>query len=117
MGLMSIKNKYINNSIKINNMTYDLFSKHRSKIMAVSIIMIIIFHYFEDVTLYLNGNIFSKVWMRLVGSFGVEIFLFLSGMGLYFSYTKNRNIKLFYKKDISKHYCLFLYGQFRYTLL
>ena len=33
-----------------------------------------------------------------IGDCGVDIFLFLSGYGLYFSYTKDHDIKIFYKK-------------------
>lgn len=65
-----------------------------------------IFHYFEGVinhhekqdALYKLAYIFSKC----IGSIGVEIFLLLSGMGLYFSYTKNKDIGAFYKKRYTR---------------
>ena len=36
------------------------------------------------------------------GRGGVEIFLFLSGIGLYYSYSKNNDLKRFYKRRISR---------------
>ena len=43
-----------------------------------------------------------KLYSRLISSLGVEIFLFLSGIGLYFSMQKNQNIKIFYRKRIQR---------------
>lgn len=38
----------------------------------------------------------------MISSLGVEIFLFLSGIGLYFSMQKNQNVKMFYRKRIQR---------------
>lgn len=80
---------------------YSLLSRYRSQLFGLSIIGIMIFHYFENVLGYLkSGTTFEIAFCfnKFIGSIGVEIFLFLSGMGLYFSLSKNYNLKQFYKK-------------------
>lgn len=44
----------------------------------------------------------AKVYDTAISSIGVECFLFLSGMGLYFSMSKNRSIGRFYSKRMSR---------------
>lgn len=79
-------------------------SKYRDEIFGISIISIIIFHFCEStVTSQVNNLpilqiIFAKYYYRIFGSVGVEIFTFLSGMGLYFSLKRNNNIRRFYRK-------------------
>lgn len=80
---------------------YSLLSRYRGQLFGLSIIGIMIFHYFENVLGFLkSGTVFeiASYFNKFIGSIGVEIFLFLSGMGLYFSLSKNYNIKQFYKK-------------------
>lgn len=42
------------------------------------------------------------------GFIGVDIFLFLSGYGLYFSYSQKRNLKEYYKKRLKRIYPMFV---------
>lgn len=62
-----------------------LFSKYRTEIMGIAAIMIIIGH--------AEGNGVLMPWMMtkiiIQGGLGVDIFLFLSGMGLYYSLTSH----------------------------
>lgn len=44
----------------------------------------------------------ASVYNLIFGSIGVEIFLFLSGMGLFFSMRKNENVLCFYKKRLKR---------------
>lgn len=92
-------------------MNWDVFSKNRSILMGFSIVLIVIFHWCENYKLFhvapLNGIFGSVVWFFIdkvawIGMCGVEIFLFLSGIGLYFSFRKNNNIKHFYIKNFTK---------------
>lgn len=82
-----------------------LFSLYRDQLLGLSIILIIIFHYFED---YLNLEnddfitITAKIYNHFIGSIGVEFFLFLSGMGLYYSLSKKFDIISFYKKRMTR---------------
>ena len=77
--------------------------------MGASILSIMIFHYGESVDLAIKSgqwssdqmNIFTTLLAFLgrgMGSIGVEVFLFLSGIGLYYSFSKNESLKEFYKK-------------------
>lgn len=80
---------------------YCILSRFRSQLFGISIIGIIIFHYFENVLNMTKGTVtyeISYVTNQFFGSIGVEVFLFLSGLGLYYSLSNNYNIKEFYKK-------------------
>lgn len=86
---------------------WNILSENRNIIYGISIILIIIFHYFEDVLNSPSGinkeihNI-AVIYNVLFGSIGVEIFLFLSGIGLYFSLEKGRDVLKFYSKRIKR---------------
>lgn len=77
-------------------------STYRNELFTFSIISIIIFHFFENVidTTSLTGLkiLPFKAYMNIISSIGVEIFVLLSGLGLYFSFKKNSEIKSFYSK-------------------
>ncbi len=77
-------------------------SVYRNEIFGISIISIMIFHFFEDVAKYGQGIFypFVQLYNGILGSVGVEIFVFLSGMGLYFSFKKNSEMKQFYHKRL-----------------
>lgn len=80
-------------------LSWELLSKYRKELFGISTIMILI----------LYGN--SMQWavqMKFVyqiilqGNIGVDIFLFLSGIGLWFSFSKDQNIKEFYRKRVRR---------------
>lgn len=84
---------------------WSVFSNERSALYGISILSIIIFHYFEN----LNASDFSvglcsigAVYLRIIGSVGVELFIFLSGISLFFSMKKDEKVKQFYKKRIKR---------------
>ena len=86
---------------------WSVFSKERNTLYGISILSIVIFHYFED----LNASDFSgglcsigAVYLRIIGSVGVELFIFLSGISLFFSMKKDEKVKLFYKKELKELY-------------
>ena len=69
---------------------FKLVSVHRSAIMGISMVSIMLFHqYFTSV--------FPFNFFHIFGYWGVDIFLFLSGMGLVNSLEKN-SIKDYYKR-------------------
>ena len=76
-------------------MNWGTISKYRNELFGVAIISIITLHYFEDV----GGG---KLYLSFIGAIGVDIFIFLSGMGLCFSMKKNSNIKDFYIRRIRR---------------
>ena len=78
---------------------WGLVSKYRTEIMGLACIWVV-FHHFNNYMLFPDAlwplHIFSKY-----GNAGVDIFLFLSGIGLYFAFRKD-NVRLgeFYYKRI-----------------
>ena len=90
-------------------MSWWAFSEQRSYLMGFAIAMLILFHCCEDYTLLIKGDLFSYVGPLIgvfihgivwIGACGVEIFLFLSGIGLYFSYSNKPLLYNFYKKRL-----------------
>ena len=80
-------------------------TKYRKELFGFSIITILLFHFFEDVSDFGEGSPFfiaSKVYNIVFGSVGVDIFVFLSGMGLFFSMAKNSNVPSFYKRRLKR---------------
>lgn len=77
-------------------MNYRLFSKNKVFLMGCAMLLVAFFH--SPITF--SNNILMYIKNKLY--IGVDIFLFLSGIGIYYSYTKNSNKKLFYKKRILK---------------
>ena len=79
------------------NLNWGLLSKHRTELFGVAAIMIMIFHC--DVFVQL------PVWFSTINAHlnsGVEIFLLLSGMGLYYSYSKNNDYRRFIKNRVER---------------
>ncbi|HAN59036.1 MAG TPA: hypothetical protein DCQ45_08635 [Erysipelotrichaceae bacterium] len=87
-------------------LNYHILSKYRTPLMGIAMISIICMHYFEDLTLYFSqGTIaytIGRSVLDVVSTFGVEIFLFLSGIGLFYSWHKKHELIPFYKKRFSR---------------
>ena len=85
---------------------YNYISKYRSQLMGISIISIIILHYFQDTFGLLTINLLLKklshAYNAMISSVGVDIFLIVSAVGLYFSYSKNSDFKLYAKRRLCK---------------
>lgn len=77
------------------NFPLSSLSDYRSEIYGASILWIMIFH------AYLCGVVWPKPleWIN-IGNMGVEIFLFLSGTGLYYSFSRDKDIPGFYKRRV-----------------
>ena len=86
---------------------YSLISKYRSVLMGIAILMIMFCHF--DVALSHHDmpvNSFARICHTF--TVGVDIFLFLSGVGLYYSYTKKRiTYMTFQKKRILRLFPLY----------
>lgn len=77
----------------------------RGELFGFSIITIILFHFCEDVEKAGFGGAaaaVTKIYNLALGSGGVEIFLFLSGMGLFYSLSRNPRLSCFYRKRIKR---------------
>lgn len=70
----------------------------RNLIMGIATLFIIIFHTYLDYGNITDNKIISSLILSLYHRFnvGVDIFLFVSGIGLYFSFKKNK-LSIFYK--------------------
>lgn len=77
-------NKYINK-------TFDCIVRHRTALMGISILWIFFMH---------SGNLGIPIWDSIMsyGWMGVDIFIFLSSIGLCFSLDKNSDLHQFYMR-------------------
>ncbi len=83
--------------------SFSSINKNRKLLFGIATLWIAWFHSFdlifsvnEKITFLNLGNLLS--WVQLMGSCGVDIFLLLSGAGLYFSFSKNPNLPSFWRK-------------------
>ena len=74
-------------------LNFGLFSKYRAELYGIATLMILIFH--SQVTMVHPGW-FNAINIHL--NYGVDVFLFLSGISLYFSFSKDNNFGSFMKK-------------------
>ena len=96
MKLNSLKGKF--------TISASEFSKYRGVLMGIATIMILIIHSYECNVNYpdvLNGML-KKTYI------GVDIFLFVSGLGIWYSLSKNDGFLEFYKRRILKILPVFL---------
>lgn len=98
-------------SIRLENL-----SKYRAPIYGFAIIWIAFFHGSVDTVDYSFGHD-SLLWFKTImsnGSVGVEVFLFLSGISLYFSFKNDSNLLSYLKKRTRRLFVpLFIvYGAF-----
>ncbi|MBP0966684.1 MAG: acyltransferase [Oscillospiraceae bacterium] len=77
-----------------------LLSKYRRPLMGIAILWITLYHCLADPVQALGVPVLREVLNS--GWLGVEIFLFLSGIGLYFSMSKNSAAKPFYLRRVQK---------------
>lgn len=84
---------------------FSSISKHRNLLFGIATLWIACFHsYNVDFTSvkilnFLNiGSLLES--LKFVGNCGVDVFLFLSGVGLYFSFSNNPDIPSFYRRRL-----------------
>lgn len=74
--------------------TYNCIGKHRTELMGFAMIVIMFFH--------MNFSVPSQFgilsFIKQTGYGGVDIFLFLSGYGIYHSLKKNSSLLGYYKR-------------------
>ena len=79
-------------------MKYSIISKYRSQLMALSMILILLFHSWDLSTKF---NIINEI--KELGYLGVDVFLFLSGLGISISLSKKKqSFKEYYKKRLKR---------------
>lgn len=102
---------------KENNSLYDLISKHRKELMGIAALFVLFDHcwirVFSDVPGLFEIEYFMKEYL---GTFGVFVFIFLSGFGLPNSYKKN-SLKNFYIKRFVRIYITYFAAIIFYVLI
>ena len=83
--------------LKIKDIELANISKYRGELMGAAMLFIILFH----VSLPRWDAFFG---LRRMGNVGVDMFLFLSGIGLWFSWVKNPSYKHFYIRRFLRIY-------------
>lgn len=81
-----------------NRVSWWDISKYRNQLFSIAIITIYIHHFFENS----KFHIATGIWNKVLGADGVEIFLFLSGMGLCFSLNRKYDLRQFYIKRFKR---------------
>lgn len=104
-----------------NNKEFELIniSESRNILFGTSTIIIAFFHslnlnIYEIISNEFIANILN--FIHKTGNIGVDIFLFLSGIGLYYSFTKH-NIKEFYKNRFIRVIPIFIVVTFIYDII
>ena len=89
--------------------TFNLFaiSEARNVIFGIATLWIGLFHsdYLNDtISFYIKNDFIAEPlkFIRGTGNVGVDMFLFLSGIGLYFSFTKDSHVLSFWKKRLMR---------------
>lgn len=83
-------------------------SSARNAMMGFAALLIVLFHSPIDKSAFNYAAVSGKILYLLVKSivhsanFGVDIFLILSGFGLFYSFSKNQDVLPFYKKRLLK---------------
>lgn len=88
-----------------HRLSLNLVSKYRDAIYGFAILWIVVFHgtAIDKVDFSFGTHLLD--WLQVfvnLGGVGVDIFLFLSGICLYFSYIRHPNIRFFYLKRLAR---------------
>lgn len=78
-------------------MNYGLLSRYRGVLMGFAMLIIVLFH----VSVARQSAFYG---LHRLGNLGVDIFLFLSGIGLWFSWTKHPDMGRFYRRRLLRIY-------------
>lgn len=76
----------------------ETFSRYKGELMGIAILLVLCYHIFTGI----GTNVIPCI--SSIGYFGVDIFLFLSGLGLCHGYGKYNSLFQFYKKRITRIY-------------
>ncbi len=84
--------------------TFADLSKYRSEVMGFAIIQVMLLHFFQMYNDHHNDflSLLGECFIRATASVGVEFFIIMSGVGLYYSLSKNNSPGQFFKKRFSR---------------
>ena len=83
--------------MKIKDIELANISRYRGELMGMAMIFVVLFH----VSLPRGDAFFG---LRRIGNIGVDMFLFLSGIGLWFSWMKSQDAKRFLQRRLLRIY-------------
>lgn len=83
--------------MQIKDIELENISRYRGELMGIAMLFVILFH----VGLPREDAFFG---LRRMGNIGVDMFLFLSGIGLWFSWTKRPSLRHFYLRRFLRIY-------------
>lgn len=81
---------------------FGLLQQYRSAVMGFSALWIFLFHEWIPVFGRYPKISMLENFMQRIGYCGVDIFLFLSGIGMVYSIGKSQNLRLFYYKRVKR---------------
>lgn len=91
------------------NSIYSLISKYRYVLMGIAALWILFYHEWQLITPDIDSIRRIECYIKGIGYVGVDIFLFLSGIGLPNSYKKSKSIGDFYLKRMKRILLPFLF--------
>ena len=81
--------------------TYGLLSQYRSVLMGLQIVLIVFFHFTEDCKTYgVRFAGFIELYYTFIRSSGVDLFLLLSGLGLFYSWKRRHDFAPYLRKRL-----------------
>src|SRR5574344_1355419 len=83
--------------MKIPDIELANISRYRGELMGAAMLFIILFH-----VLLPRSDMFFG--LRRIGNVGVDMFFYLSGIGLWFSWMKKPSLKHFFKRRFLRVY-------------
>lgn len=91
--------------MQLPNIQLALLSKYRTQLMGFAMLWIVLYH----LPLIFYIPVISEI--KWCGYTGVDIFFLLSGMGVYFSWSKTPSTSHFIKRELSGHlHCISQYN-------
>lgn len=81
-------------------LTFELFSRYRGSLMGIAILGVCVLHAFSWGGM--GDSMIAKAMGPIARIAFTEGFLFLSGLGLYYSFSKNNNMCSFYTKRVHR---------------
>ena len=92
-------------SVLLKKFDMSFISKSRNVLFGIATLMIVSCHVPMLRNVPHNPVLKAFVWFILeYGNMGVDIFLFFSGVGLYYSFSKNQKVGSFYRRRASRIY-------------
>lgn len=90
---------------------YNLMSRYRTQLMGLAMLWVLFYHMSMTIQLPIISH------LKQIGYGGVDIFLMLSSLGLYYSYQKGSNCLSFYKRRLKRIVPTYFPVVFGYYLL